>query len=239
MENSPLVLVVDDRRDIREPLARYLEQHAVRVTPADDSAAARRASQAAAIDQVVRAIEMPGEICLALRRHLRETARIPAILLTAMAKGTVRIVDLEISAEEYVTKPCKTRELRARINAVIRRRQGLPPGGEPRSERRYRFDRRSLDTAGCGLVDEAGVVRPLSTGTFLLHTALPGRGGIGLGREQIPDLTRGRRAASFDRVVDNQVSRLRRRRERDPANPRLIATVRGGNDRFAGKVERE
>ena len=239
MENSPLVLVVDDRRDIREPLARYLEQHAVRVTPADDSAAARRASQAAAIDQVVRAIEMPGEICLALCRHLRETARIPAILLTAMANGTVRIAGLEISAEEYVTKPCKPRELWARINAVIRHTQGLPAGWKPRSAWSYGFDRRSPDTAGRELVDEAGVVGPLSTGKFLLHTALLGRGGIGLGREQIPDLTQGCRAASFERVVDNQVNRLRQERERDPANPKPIATVRGGNDRFAGKVERE
>ncbi len=239
MENSPLVLVVDDRRDIREPQARYLERHAVRVTPADDSAAARRASQAAEVDLVVRAIEMPGEVCLALCRHLRETARIPFILLTAMAKGTVRIAGLEISVDGCVTQPFKPRELLARINAVIRHTQGLPAGWKPRSAWSYGFDRRSPDTAGRELVDEAGVLGPLSTGKFLLHTALPGRGGIGLGRDQIPDLTGGRRAASFDRVVDNQVSRLRQERELDPANPRLIATVRDGNDRGTCKVERE
>ena len=102
METSPHVLVVDDHRDIREPLARYLEKHDVRVTLADGSAAARRALQTAAVDLVVLDIMMPGEDGLALCRHLRETTRIPVILLTAMTEDTDRVVGLEIGADDYV-----------------------------------------------------------------------------------------------------------------------------------------
>jgi len=239
MEASPHVLVVDDHRDIREPLARYLEKHDVRVTAVDSSAAARRALRKAAVDLVVLDIMMPGEDGLQLCRHLRETTRIPVILLTAMAEDTDRIVGLEVGADDYVTKPFNPRELLARIKAVIRRTQSLPPDREPRSAGAYRFDRWSLDTSRCELVDEAGVVTPLSTGEFRLLVVLLERPGMVLSRDQLLDLTRGRRAAPFDRAVDNQVSRLRRKIERDPKSPKLITTVWGGGYRFTGKVERE
>ncbi len=239
MANSAHVLVVDDHRDIREPLGRYLERHDVRVTLADGSAAARRVLRAAAVDLVVLDIMMPGEDGLALCRHLRETTRTPVILLTAMAEDTDRVVGLEIGADDYVTKPFNPRELLARIKAVIRRTRSLPPDCEPRSAQIYRFDRWSLDMAGRELVDEAGVVTPLSTGEFRLLAALLERPGMVLTRDQILDLTQSRRAAPFDRAVDNQVSRLRRKLERDPSNPKLIATVWGSGYRFAGKVERE
>ena len=239
MANSAHVLVVDDHRDIREPLGRYLERHDVRVTLADGSAAARRVLRAAAVDLVVLDIMMPGEDGLALCRHLRETTRTPVILLTAMAEDTDRVVGLEIGADDYVTKPFNPRELLARIKAVIRRTRSLPPDCEPRSAQTWRFDRWSLDMAGRELVDEAGVVTPLSTGEFRLLAALLERPGMVLTRDQILDLTQSRRAAPFDRAVDNQVSRLRRKLERDPSNPKLIATVWGSGYRFAGKVERE
>lgn len=239
METSPHVLVVDDHRDIREPLARYLEKHDVRVTAVDSSAAARRALRKAAVDLVVLDIMMPGEDGLQLCRHLRETTRIPVILLTAMAEDTDRIVGLEVGADDYVTKPFNPRELLARIKAVIRRTQSLPPDREPRSAGAYRFDRWSLDTSRRELVDEVGVVTPLSTGEFRLLVVLLERPGMVLSRDQLLDLTRGRRAAPFDRAVDNQVSRLRRKIERDPGSPKLITTVWGGGYRFTGKVERE
>ena len=239
MANSPHVLVVDDHRNIREPLGRYLERHDVRVTLADSSAAARRVLRAAAIDLVVLDIMMPGEDGLALCRHLRETTRTPIILLTAMAEDTDRVVGLEIGADDYVTKPFNPRELLARIKAVIRRTRSLPPDCEPHSARTFRFDRWCLDMSERELVDEAGVVTPLSTGEFRLLAALLDRPGMVLTRDQILDLTRGRRASPFDRAVDNQVSRLRRKLERDPSNPKLIVTVWGSGYRFAGEVEQE
>ena len=237
MDASPHILVVDDHREIREPLARYLERHGLRVTVAESAAAARRALKAASVDLVVLDIMMPGEDGLTLCRHLRETTRIPVILLTAMGEETDRIVGLEVGADDYVAKPFNPRELLARIRAVIRRAQSLPPDRESLAAGTYRFDRWSLDTGRRELVDEAGVVTPLSSGEFRLLAALLERPGMVLSRDQLLDLTRGRGAVPFDRAVDNQVSRLRRKIERDPKNPELIATVWGGGYRFAGKVE--
>ncbi len=239
MEDSPHILVVDDNRSIREPLARYLKRHDMRVTMAESAAAARRALRTAAIDLVVLDIMMPGEDGLSVCRHLRETSQIPVILLTAMAEETDRIVGLEVGADDYVTKPFNPRELLARIKAVIRRSRSLPPNSELGRKRLYRFDRWSLDTTRHELVDDAGVVTPLSTGEQQLLVALLERPGMVLSRDQLLDLTRGRRAAPFDRAVDNQVSRLRRKMERDPKNPRLLVTVWGGGYRFTGEVERK
>ena len=238
MDATPHVLVVDDHREIREPLARYLERHGLRATVAESAAAARRALKAASVDLVVLDIMMPGEDGLALCRHLRETTRIPVILLTAMGEETDRIVGLEVGADDYVAKPFNPRELLARVKAVLRRAHSLPPDREPLPAGRYRFDRWSLDTGKRELVDEAGVVTLLSSGEFRLLAALLERPGMVLSRDQLLDLTRGRGAVPFDRAVDNQVSRLRRKIERDPKNPALIATVWGGGYRFAGKVER-
>ena len=169
---------------------------------------------------------------------MRETTRIPVILLTAMGEETDRIVGLEVGADDYVAKPFNPRELLARIKAVIRRAQSLPPDREPLASGTYRFDRWSLDAGRRELVDEAGVVTPLSSGEFRLLVALLERPGMVLSRDQLLDLTRGRVAAPFDRAVDNQVSRLRRKIERDPKHPALIATVWGGGYRFTGTVER-
>ncbi|MDE2790239.1 MAG: response regulator [Paracoccaceae bacterium] len=238
MDVSPHILVVDDHREIREPLARYLGRNGLRVTVAENAAAARRALRAAAVDLVVLDIMMPGEDGLSLCRHLRETTRIPVILLTAMGEETDRIVGLEVGADDYVAKPFNPRELLARIKAVVRRAHSLPPDRDPVPAGIVRFDRWSLDTRQRVLVDEDGVVTPLSSGEYRLLVALLERPGMVLSRDQLLDLTRGRSAAPFDRAVDNQVSRLRRKIERDAKNPELIATVWGSGYRFAGEVER-
>ena len=238
MEACPHILVVDDHREIREPLARYLERNGLRATVAESAAAARRALRAAAGDLVVLDIMMPGEDGLQLCRHLRETTRIPVILLTAMGEETDRIVGLEVGADDYVSKPFNPRELLARIKAVIRRARNLPPDRAPLPSGTCRFDRWSLDVARRALVDDEGVVTPLSHGEFRLLAVLLERPGMVLSRDQLLDLTRGRAAAPFDRAIDNQVSRLRRKIERNPKNPVLIATVWGGGYRFSVEVER-
>ncbi|ESR24135.1 response regulator [Lutibaculum baratangense] len=239
MDETPHILVVDDHRDIRDLLARYLQKNAMRVTTAESAAAARRALKASATDLVVLDIMMPGEDGLTLCRHLRETNQIPVILLTAMAEETDRVVGLEIGADDYVTKPFNPRELLARIKAVLRRTQALPPSREPATGERYRFDRWTLDTARRELVGEDGVAVPLSTGEFRLLVALLERAGMVLSRDQLLDITRGRNAGPFDRAIDNQVSRLRRKIEVDPKQPALIKTVWGGGYSFAGEVTKE
>lgn len=236
MEPSPHILVVDDHRDIRELLSRYLVQHGFRVSPADSAAAARRLLKSAAVDLIVLDVMMPGESGLQLTRSLRAAGDVPIILLTAMGEDTDRIVGLEMGADDYLVKPFNPRELLARIRTVLRRTQALPPREPGAAEGTVRFDRWTLDLARRELLDEAGVAVPLSTGEFRLLAALLERPGLVLTRDQLLDLTRGRAAGLFDRSIDNQVSRLRRRIERDPARPTLIKTVRGDGYSFVGTV---
>ncbi len=232
------ILVVDDHREIREPLAKYLRQHGFRVCLADGGQAARKALGAGAIDLVVLDIMMPGEDGLSLCRHLRETTDLPVILLTAVAEETDRIVGLEMGADDYVTKPFNPRELLARIKAVLRRTESLPPGKRQPATAEIRFDGWTLNVARRELVDPEGVVVPLSTGEFQLLVTLLDHPKMVLSRDQLLDLTHGREAKVFDRSIDNQVSRLRRKIEADPKDPKLIKTVWGGGYSFAADVER-
>jgi two-component system OmpR family response regulator len=237
METSPHILVVDDHEDIRTLLSRYLVKNGLRVTAAADAADARRSLAASAVDLVVLDVMMPGEDGLSLCRHSRETTETPVILLTAMGEETDRIVGLEVGADDYVSKPFNPRELLARIKAVLRRSQSLPPQRESVVADRVRFARWIFDRERRELVDEDGVVISLSSGEFRLLSVFVDRPGIVLSRDQLLDLTRGRDALPFDRSVDNQVSRLRRKLEQDAAKPELIKTVWGEGYNFATKVE--
>ncbi len=126
MIDAPHILIVDDHRDIREPLRKYLEKNGCRVSEASDAATARQVLTKNAPDIVVLDIMMPGEDGLSLTRDLRAQGNIPIILLTAVVEDTDRIIGLEMGADDYVTKPFNPRELLARIKAVLRRAQNLP-----------------------------------------------------------------------------------------------------------------
>ena len=238
MEETPHILVVDDHRDIRDLLAKYLAQHEMRVTVADGGAAMKKALKTSAVDLVVLDIMMPGEDGLSLCRHLRATTALPVILLTARAEDTDRVVGLEIGADDYVTKPFNPRELAARIKAVLRRARSLPPERAPLDARQIRFDRWILDVNRRELLDEEGVATPLSTADYKLLSAFLNHPRRTLSREQLLDLTSGRAAQVFDRSIDNQVSRLRKKLEADPKKPALIKTVWGGGYVLAAEVER-
>jgi two-component system OmpR family response regulator len=236
MERTPHILVVDDHRDIRDLLARFLTKHGLRASVADSAATARRMLQAADVDLVVLDIMMPGEDGLSLTRSLRETKDIPVILLTAMGEETDRIVGLEVGADDYVAKPFNPRELLARIKAVLRRVQTLPRPREA-TQGRLAFDRWILDLGRRELIDDKNIAVALSSGEFRLLAALLERPGMVLTRDQLLDLTRGRSAQPFDRSIDNQVSRLRKKIERDPRTPELIKTAWGDGYTFAGEVK--
>ena len=238
MDATPHILVVDDHRDIRELVAKYLAKHGLRVSVADGGAALRKALKASAIDLVVLDIMMPGEDGLSLCRHLRETTDLPVILLTAMAEETDRVVGLEIGADDYLTKPFNPRELLARIKAVLRRTQSLPRQRTADAQGRVRFERWIFDAQRRELVDREGTAVPLSTAEARLLVAFMDHPNMVLSRDQLLDLTQGRAAKAFDRSIDNQVSRLRRKLEADPKNPVLIKTVWGGGYSFTAKVER-
>jgi two-component system OmpR family response regulator len=233
---SPHILVVDDHRDIRDLIGRYLVKNGLRVTTAENAAAARKVLKASAVDLVVLDVMMPGEDGLSLCRHLRETGAVPVILLTAMAEDTDRVVGLEMGADDYVTKPFNPRELLARIRAVLRRTAQPHRPRDPIEARRLAFDRFVLDVARRELVDDGGVASPLSTAEFQLLSAFVKRPRMVLSRDQLLDLTSGRAPQVFDRSIDNQVSRLRKKIEADPRSPVLIKTVWGGGYMFTADV---
>jgi two-component system, OmpR family, response regulator len=235
MERTPHILVVDDHRDIRDLLARFLAKHSLRASVAESASAARKAMQSADIDLIVLDIMMPGEDGLSLTRFIRETKDIPVILLTAMGEENDRIVGLEVGADDYVAKPFNPRELLARIKAVLRRAQTVPRPRE-KGQGRIRFDRWILDLGRRELIDKKSVAVPLSGGEFRLLSVLIERPGMVLTRDQLLDLTRGRSAQPFDRSIDNQISRLRKKIERDPKSPELIRTAWGDGYSFSGEV---
>jgi two-component system OmpR family response regulator len=238
MDSSPHILVVDDHRDIRDLVGKYLAKHGMRVSVAEGGAAMRKALRTSAIDLVVLDIMMPGEDGLSLCRHLRETTDLPVILLTAMAEETDRVVGLEIGADDYLTKPFNPRELLARIKAVLRRTQSLPRPKDTAARERVRFADWTFDANRRELVDRDGTVTPLSTAESRLLVTFVDHPNIVLSRDQLLDLTQGRAAKNFDRSIDNQVSRLRRKIEADPKNPILVKTVWGGGYSFTGRVEK-
>jgi two-component system OmpR family response regulator len=236
MSEEPHILIVDDERDIREPLAAYLGKNGFRTSRAEDAAAARRILAAYAIDLVVLDVMMPGEDGLSLCRHIRATSEVPVILLTAKHEDTDRIVGLEMGADDYVVKPFNPRELIARIKAVLRRSAGsavrAPDSGA------YAFGPWVLKTGERELVGEDGVAVPLSTGEYNLLLALVTHPRQVLTRDQLLDLAQGRDMAAFDRSIDNQVSRLRKKVEPNPRDPKFIKTVWGGGYTLASEVTR-
>ncbi len=237
MTASPHILVVDDHRDIRDLLAKYLKKNGMRVSTADGGRSARQVLQTAAIDLAVLDIMMPGEDGLDLCRHIRESSDMPVIFLTAMAEDTDRVVGLELGADDYVTKPFNPRELLARIKAVLRRAGGTGrPAGDPAPL--FLFEGWTLDTARRELIDPHKVTVPISAAEYRLLTTFLERPNMVLSRDQLLDMTAGREAKAFDRAIDNQISRLRKKIEPDAKQPRMIKTVRGGGYVFAVPVDR-
>jgi two-component system, OmpR family, response regulator len=236
MEATPHIAIVDDHKDIRELVGRYLGQHGCRVSSADSAASLRHLLQRSAPDLVVLDVMMPGEDGLSVCRYLRATSNLPVILLTAAAEETDRIIGLEIGADDYVTKPFNPRELLARIKAVLRRANSLPPQRSAQRNKTVRFDRWTLDVGRRELIGADNVAVPLSTAEYRLLCVLVERPGLVLTRDQLLDLTVGRAADVYDRSIDNQVSRLRKKIELDPRNPVLIKTHWGGGYSFSADV---
>ena len=239
MQASPHILVVDDHREIRELVGRVLTREGFRVTAVGDGKAMRHALADAHIDLILLDLMLPGEDGLSLCRWLRTDSTIPIIMLTAKGEEVDRVIGLEMGADDYLAKPFGSRELIARIRAVLRRADHPPAASDPPPDSRcYGFDRWVLNTENRDLLREDGVTVPLSTGEYDLLLALVERPQRVLSREQLLDLARGRAAAAFDRSIDTQVSRLRKKLERDPADPRIIKTIWGGGYMFAAAVHR-
>jgi len=235
---TPLrLLLVDDEPDLREPLASYLERQGFAVRQAASAAEARSIIALDVPDLVLLDIMMPGEDGLSLCRHLTEARSIPTIFLTARGEATDRIVGLEIGADDYVVKPFEPRELVARIRSVMRRthRGALP---ELQANEDFQFDGWRLDPLKRRLIAPDGAIVAISSVEFRLLMAFLEHPWQVLDRDRLLDMVQGREAHLFDRAVDNQVSRLRRKIEVDSRNPQLIQTVWGGGYMLAADVRR-
>ena len=232
------LLLVDDEAALREPLADYLVRQGFVVDQAASAAEARTRLRDAPPDLVLLDIMMPGEDGLSLCRHLAATQAIPTILLTARGEATDRIVGLEIGADDYVTKPFEPRELVARIRSVLRRAsKGATVKAD--EEQDFLFDGWRLDPLKRKLTDPEGAVVAISSVEFRLLMAFLEHPRPVLDRDRLLDMVQGREAPLFDRAVDNQISRLRRKIEADSRNPTLIQTVWGGGYMLAADVRRE
>jgi two-component system OmpR family response regulator len=240
MQGAPHILIVDDHREIRDLVSRALTKEGFRASAAADGKAMRKVLADNRIDLVLLDLMLPGEDGLSLCRTLRAESNIPVIMLTAKGDEVDRVIGLEMGADDYLPKPFGSRELIARIRAVLRRSQEpVARTSAERRAKRYRFERWALDTGARELLREDGVSVPLSTGEYDLLIVLVERSQRVLSRDQLLDLARGRTAAGIDRSIDTQVSRLRKKLEVDPADPKLIKTVWGGGYMFTPTVSHE
>ncbi|MGR7997733.1 MULTISPECIES: response regulator [unclassified Xanthobacter] len=230
------VLIVDDDVELRRLASKFLRENGLKVSSAQDGRQMRETLAAESIDLVILDIMLPGTSGLDLCRELRARSDVPIIMLTARGGDVDRIVGLELGADDYLAKPFNPRELLARIHAVLRRLRGS--GAQTASGRHLLcFSGWTLDTRRRELTDPAGVVVDLSTGEYdLLLTFLEHPQRV-LTRDQLMDAAKNRTATGFDRAIDIQVSRLRKKIERGEG-PEIVKTVRGAGYFFSPDVER-
>ena len=232
------MLVVDDDAEIRSLLTTLLGSRGYRVRTAHNERRMLEILESSRIDLLILDIMLPGKDGLTICREIRNSRSIPIIMLTARGDLTDRIVGLEVGADDYLAKPFDVKELEARIKAVLRRsRDDSGMDGRPASAT-LSFEGWKLDVGLRQLRSPEGADVDLTTGEFDLLRVFAERPQRVLSRDQLLDLARGREAMAFDRSIDIQVSRLRRKIETDPQAPELIKTVRGGGYLFTPAVER-
>ncbi|HEY5828750.1 MAG TPA: response regulator [Hyphomicrobiaceae bacterium] len=240
MPSAPHILIVDDHRELRDLVSRVLAKEGFRISTAADGRAMRQVLADGRIDLILLDLMLPGEDGLSLCRSLRAESKIPIIMLTAKGDEVDRVIGLEMGADDYLPKPFGSRELIARIKAVLRRTADTAaianPGPPPKQ---YNFDRWRLDTGARELIRDDGAALPLSTGEYDLLIVFVERPQRVLSRDQLLDLARGRAANALDRSIDTQVSRLRRKLELDPGEPKIIKTVWGGGYMFTPAVSQQ
>ena len=231
------ILIVDDDAGIRGLVSSFLERHGFQVDTAADVPEMRSKLAQNAYALIVLYVMMPGEDGLAICRRLSAQPGGPGIIMmSAMGEETDRIVGLELGADDYVPKPCNPRELLARIKAVLRRRNEPRPGDEPMSAA-IEFSGWRLDLVRRELKSPQGVVVNLSTGEFSLLRAFVEHPQRVLTRDQLLDYARGRDSDAYDRAIDVQISRLRRKLD-DGSGEELIRTIRSEGYMFQPKVTR-
>jgi len=230
------VVVVDDDPIIRAAVTDYLRGHQFRVTAVPDGAAMLATITDEVVDLVVLDVKLGHEDGMVLARRLRDESAIPIIMLTGRAEEADRVMGLELGADDYVTKPFSPRELLARIRAVLRRRPEIQQG-RPMGVRAYRFERWELNLNTRRLTSPDGHPVDLSNGEFSLLVVFLGSPHRVLSRDQLLDMSRLHGDDVYNRSVDTQIMRLRRKLEPDHTKPRFIQTERGVGYMFGVAVE--
>lgn len=229
------ILVVDDDVRIRQMLTTYFEDEGYRVTAVADGPAMREVLQRQPVDIILLDLVLPGsEDGLMLAREVRSRSDTPIIMLTGRDDVVDRIVGLEVGADDYIAKPFHLREVLARLRTVLRRRQPAA-AARPEPGETIHFEGWRLDLARRQLVTAAGAEIVLTTGEFEMLATLARAPGRVLSRDVLMDLTHGRSLEAFDRTIDAQIARLRKKIEPDPSRPTLIKSVRGVGYVFTGK----
>ena len=238
--SAPHILVVDDDPAMRALMGEYLEENELRVSTAASGAEMARVLADQIIDLVILDLRLPGEDGMHLARDLRATTRIPVIIVTGKRDEADRVMGLEIAADDYMTKPFSNRELLARIRSVLRRCQASSEAPAPArgSQRRaYRFAGWELNLLARRLTAPQGHRVELSNGEFNLLLALCEAPQRALTRDQLLELSRLHGAEVYDRSIDVQILRLRRKIEVDASAPQFIRTERGVGYLFDAQVE--
>jgi DNA-binding response OmpR family regulator len=238
--DRPRLLVVEDDVEIVGILRRYFSGQGFEVSTAADGAEMRAALESHPVEIVLLDLGLPGEDGFALTRYLREHWKVALIIVTGRGEPIDRVVGLELGADDYVTKPFDLRELLARVRSVLRRTAetaALPATGA-REEHVVRFAGFRLDLGSRELTDARDNAVALTTGEFELLSIFVAHPNRVLSRDDLMSRIHGRDAGPFDRAIDVQIGRLRRKVESDPAQPTLIKSVRGAGYLFATRVER-
>ena len=238
MQDNPHILMVEDDEDLAGLVAEYLSGEGYRVSLAHNGGDMRRITEQSAIDAVLLDVVLPGEDGLSLARSLRaEAPGLPIIMLTGRGETIDRIIGLEMGADDYLPKPFHLRELLARLKSVMRRAPAAAAESGGAQPTLIRFAGWQLDRAARALWSPDGGEVRLTSGEFDLLVAFVTNPGQVMSRDRLLDMTRDRKSNPFDRTIDVQVGRLRRKLERDPQRPQLLKTVRGGGYMFTTPVD--
>lgn len=235
MHRSPRLLIVDDDPDVLKLVHRYFSRQDFEVVTAADGAGMRDALTRGPIDLVLLDLGLPGEDGFELTRQLRKHWNGALIIVTGRNDQVDRVVGLELGADDYVTKPFDLRELLARARSVLRR---VTPAAEPVKTAAFHFADFRLDPLGRALHTTAGREISLTTGEYELLQVFIEHPNRVLSRDDLMDRIHGHAAGPFDRAIDMQVARLRRKIEADPTRPELIKSVRGAGYLFCAHVSR-
>ena len=234
---TPNILVVEDDRETRALIAKYLRNHACNVTTATDGREMARAMTDHRVDLLILDVMLPGEDGLSLCRKVRAESQVPIIMLTARGEDVDRILGLEMGADDYLPKPFNPRELLARINAVLRRQAAAQTVSAINGATALTFAGWRIDFRLRELRNPAGARVAMTSAEFDLLRVFCERSGRVLSRNSLLDLTQGGNAGSFERSIDVLVSRIRRKIEADPQDSVMIKTVRSGGYLFTPTVE--